>query len=202
MNRVSGHKHITHLHDFYESQMFIFLVFELCENGELFDYLTSKITLTEKKVRSIMKQILEAVHHCHKMNIVHRDLKPENILLDADFNVKLTDFGFAKMLGNNERLYEVCGTPGYLAPELLKAGMLERDECPGYSLEVDAWACGVIMFTLLVGCPPFWHRKQLTMIRLIMEARYSFSSPEWDAVTDESKNLISKFNKISNSGML
>ena len=193
LERVSGHEHIVALHDFYESQMFIFLVFELCVNGELFDFLTSKITLTEKRVRSIMKQILEAIQHCHKMNIVHRDLKPENILLDDDFNVKLTDFGFAKVLSDNQRLYEVCGTPGYLAPELLKAGMLERDECPGYGVEVDAWACGVIMFTLLVGCPPFWHRKQLTMIRLIMEARYSFSSPEWDAVTDESKNLISRF---------
>jgi len=70
--------------------------------------------------------------------------------------------------------------------------MLERDECNGYSFEVDAWACGVIMYTLLAGCPPFWHRKQLTMIRLIMEGRYSFSSPEWSSITDETKDLISR----------
>ena len=84
-----------------------------------------------------MRQIFEAVLHCHSLQTVHRDLKPENILLDENFNVKLTDFGFAKQLKNGERLYEVCGTPGYLAPELLKAGMLERDECNGYSLEVN-----------------------------------------------------------------
>jgi serine/threonine protein kinase len=65
-------------------------------------------------------QVLQAVQHCHSHNVVHRDIKPENILLDKDFNVKLTDFGFAKVLNNNERLYEVCGTPGYLAPELLR----------------------------------------------------------------------------------
>lgn len=193
LRRVSGHPNIVTLHDVYESRTFIFLVFELCRNGELFDLLTSKVRLSEKRVRLVMRQVLEAVAHCHALGVVHRDLKPENILLDEDFNVKLTDFGFAKVLQGGERLYEVCGTPGYLAPELLKAGMLERDECDGYGLEVDAWACGVIMYTLLVGCPPFWHRKQLTMIRLIMEARYSFSSPDWNAVTDEAKDLIAKF---------
>ena len=65
-------------------------------------------------------QVFLAVQHCHAHHVVHRDIKPENILLDKDFNVKLTDFGFAKVLGTNERLYEVCGTPGYLAPELLR----------------------------------------------------------------------------------
>jgi len=159
-------------------------------------FLFSQVRLSEKRVRSIMKQVLEAVVHCHDLNVVHRDLKPENILLDDEFNVKLTDFGFAKVLQGGERLYEVCGTPGYLAPELLKAGMLERHECNGYSFEVDAWACGVIMYTLLVGCPPFWHRKQLQMIRMIMEGRYSFSSPDWDTVTEEAKDLISRFLQV------
>ncbi len=193
LKRVSGHPNIVTLHDMYESDTFIFLVFELCRNGELFDYLTSKVRLPEKRVRLIMKQVLEAVAHCHKLGVVHRDLKPENILLDESLNVKLTDFGFARVLQDDDRLFEVCGTPGYLAPELLKAGMLERHECSGYSFQVDTWACGVIMFTLLVGCPPFWHRRQLTMIRMIMEAKYSFSSPDWNSVTDEARDLISKF---------
>jgi phosphorylase kinase gamma subunit len=187
---VAGHDNIIQLIDVFESATYIFLVFELCHNGELFDHLTSVVTLSEKRARRIMKQVLDAVQHCHSRNIVHRDLKPENILLDSDYNVKLTDFGFAKVLSPGERLYEVCGTPGYLAPELLKAGMVEKEECDGYNTQVDVWACGVILYTLLVGFPPFWHRKQLLMLRLIMEGKYSFSSPDWTSITEPPKDLI------------
>lgn len=116
-----------------------------------------------------MKQLFEAVSYIHGKGIVHRDLKPENILLDDNLNVKLTDFGFAKVLSANERLFELCGTPGYLAPELLRASMYEN--AAGYRQEVDIWACGVIMYTLLVGFPPFWHRKQMITLRNIMEGR-------------------------------
>ncbi|XP_057365727.1 phosphorylase b kinase gamma catalytic chain, skeletal muscle/heart isoform-like isoform X2 [Daphnia carinata] len=190
LRRVAGHPYIIELHDVFESETFIFLVFELCRNGELFDYLTSVVTLSEKKTKYIMKQLFEALQHVHRMNIVHRDLKPENILLDDNLNVKLTDFGFARILQPGEKLFELVGTPGYLAPELLKSNMFEGFD--GYSKEVDMWACGVIMFTLLIGCPPFWHRKQMIMLRNIMEGRYSFTSPEWDDITDAPKDLISK----------
>ena len=83
---------------------------------------------------------------------------------------------------------DLCGTPGYLAPELLRASMYEDAE--GYGNEVDLWACGVIMYTLLVGFPPFWHRKQMIMLRNIMEGKYEFCSPEWDDITEESKDLV------------
>ncbi|XP_050553006.1 phosphorylase b kinase gamma catalytic chain, skeletal muscle/heart isoform isoform X3 [Spodoptera frugiperda] len=179
---------VIELQDVFESETFIFLVFELCKNGELFDYLTSVVTLSEKKTRYIMRQVLEGVRHVHSKCIVHRDLKPENILLDDQLNVKITDFGFAKVLKDGEKLFELCGTPGYLAPETLKANMF--DDAPGYGKEVDIWACGVIMFTLLVGCPPFWHRKQMVMLRNIMEGKYSFTSPEWADISDDPKDLI------------
>ncbi|CAG0921064.1 unnamed protein product [Notodromas monacha] len=190
LREVAGHPYIIELHDVYESDTFIFLVFELCKNGELFDYLTSVVTLSEKKTKYIMKQLFEALSFVHRKNIVHRDVKPENVLLDDNFNVKLTDFGFARKLKDDEKLHEVCGTPGYLAPELLKSAMFEDEG--GYDKAVDVWACGVIMYTLLVGCPPFWHRKQMVMLRNIMEGRFTFSSPEWDDVTDSPKDLIQK----------
>ncbi|XP_014237039.1 phosphorylase b kinase gamma catalytic chain, skeletal muscle/heart isoform isoform X2 [Trichogramma pretiosum] len=190
LRRVSGHPFIIELHDVFESNTFIFLIFELCKNGELFDYLTSVVTLSEKKTRYIMRQVFEGLQHIHNQGIVHRDLKPENILLDDNLNVKITDFGFARMLKPGERLFDLCGTPGYLAPEVLKCSMFEKPD--GYSFEVDIWACGVIMYTLLVGCPPFWHRKQMIMLRNIMEGKYSFTSPEWSDITDAPKDLINK----------
>lgn len=119
----------------FESNTFIFLVFELCKNGELFDYLTSVVTLSEKKTRYIMRQVFEGLQHVHTRGVVHRDLKPENILLDDNLNVKITDFGFAKKLANGEVLHDLCGTPGYLAPETLRCNMIEG--APGYSFEVD-----------------------------------------------------------------
>eukprot|EP00093_Oithona_nana_P012646 12646.XXX_718635_719979_1 [CDS] Oithona nana genome sequencing. len=188
---VEGHQFIIELVEVFESSAFIFLVFELCQNNDLFEYLSANVSLSEKRCRAIMKQIFEAVYHCHKKKVLHRDIKPENILLDEHNNVKLTDFGLAKEVGD-ERLYECVGTPGYLAPEVLEAGMCERNECDGYSFEVDAWACGVVMYTLLVGTPPFWHHRQLNMIRLIMRGNYSMEGPTWQTVTSETKDLIKK----------
>ncbi|XP_076025737.1 phosphorylase b kinase gamma catalytic chain, liver/testis isoform [Genypterus blacodes] len=194
LNMVKGHPSIITLIDSYESATFIFLVFDLMRRGELFDYLTEKVTLSEKETRSIMRALLEAVQYLHSFNIVHRDLKPENILLDDQGHIKLSDFGFSVQLGPGEKLRELCGTPGYLAPEILQCSMDEM--LPGYGKEVDLWACGVILFTLLAGSPPFWHRKQLLMLRMIMEGRYQFSSPEWDDRSDTVKDLISRLLQV------
>ncbi|XP_034237589.1 phosphorylase b kinase gamma catalytic chain, skeletal muscle/heart isoform isoform X3 [Thrips palmi] len=190
---VAGHPYIIEMHDVFESSTFIFLVFELCKNGELFDYLTTVVTLSEKKTRYIMRQLFEALKYVHSKNIVHRDLKPENILLDDNLNIKLTDFGFARVLQPGMKLTELCGTPGYISPEMINTAMYEnQDDAEGYDLAIDLWACGVIMYTLLVGCPPFWHRKQMVMLRNIMEGKYSFTSPEWADISEPPKDLIRK----------
>lgn len=202
LRRLSGHPNIIELHDFYESPTFFFLVFELCQRGELFDYLNQVVALSEKQTRRFMRQLLKVVEYMHSLNIVHRDLKPENILLDSDCNIKVTDFGFAAFLQTDHRdgenqLHDLCGTPGYLAPEVLKANMYENQ--PGYGRAVDLWACGVIMYTLLAGYPPFWNRRQMVMLRLIMAGDYNFETPEWQDVSNAPKELIKMLLQVDSS---
>ncbi|CAF0852387.1 unnamed protein product [Rotaria sordida] len=186
---VGDHPNIIDIVASFETPNYVFIVMELCPNGELFDYLTKVVHLSEKRTRQIMSSIFNAVNHLHSHRVVHRDLKPENILMDGNMNVKITDLGFAVQISENEPLYDLFGTPGYMAPELLQCS--QYDDMPGYSLPVDLWACGVILFTLLSGLPPFWHRKQHLMFRMIMDGQYTMTGSEWDDVSEIAKDLIS-----------
>ncbi|XP_065663622.1 phosphorylase b kinase gamma catalytic chain, skeletal muscle/heart isoform isoform X2 [Hydra vulgaris] len=190
LNRLKGHPYIISLKDSFESSAFMYLVLELAKGGELFDYLTKEVTISEKLSRKFLWQLLQAVKGIHDEGIVHRDIKPENILLDEDNNVILSDFGFGAITTNAQPLFEILGTPSYFAPEVLRCLVLEDPQ--GYGSAVDLWACGVILYTLLVGQGPFWHRKDTVMYRNIMEGSFKFQSPEWDDISEGPKDLIRK----------
>uniref|UniRef100_A0A1I8J2T3 phosphorylase kinase n=1 Tax=Macrostomum lignano TaxID=282301 RepID=A0A1I8J2T3_9PLAT len=190
LRTVQGHPSIIRLHDNFETEAYIFFVFEICPNGELFEHLNRVVRMSEKRTRAVLKQLLSALDFLHSRNIVHRDVKAENILLDSDMNIKLTDFGFAIVIDSDDMLTDLCGTPSYLSPEILVVNMFENRDIRGYGRPVDLWASGVLMYTMLSGSPPFWHRRQMTMLRMIMEARFSLDSPDWEESSDLAKDLI------------
>ncbi|XP_055486424.1 LOW QUALITY PROTEIN: phosphorylase b kinase gamma catalytic chain, liver/testis isoform-like [Leucoraja erinacea] len=190
LQMVLGHQSIITLIDHFSSATVTFLVFDLMKRGELFDYLTKKVLLTERESRVMMRELLEAVRYLHSRHVIHRDIKTENILLDDRLHIRLSDFGFSCIVQPGQLLKERCGTPGYLAPELLLCSM--SDYHPGYGKEIDLWACGVVMYTLVSGYPPFWNRKQLIMLRNIMEAKYRMDSSEWMDRTHTVKDLITR----------
>uniref|UniRef100_H2YBY7 phosphorylase kinase n=1 Tax=Ciona savignyi TaxID=51511 RepID=H2YBY7_CIOSA len=194
LKEVSGHAHIIELVDVFETSTFIFLIFELLKRGELFDYLTEVVKFSERQTRSTMRSLLEAISYLHSQNIIHRDLKPENILLDDDLQLHLSDFGFSTKIEKGQHFTELYGTPGYMSPEMLQCTVDENHR--GYGKEIDMWACGVIMYTLLAGAPPFWHRRQMIMLRRIMEGQYSFPSPDWDDISTSARDLVSRMMEV------
>ncbi|KAI2805253.1 Calcium/calmodulin-dependent protein kinase type II subunit gamma [Blomia tropicalis] len=174
------------LHDSIQEEGYHYLIFDLVTGGELFEDIVAREYYSEADASHCIQQILESVNHCHMNNVVHRDLKPENLLLASKAKgaaVKLADFGLAiEVQGDQQAWYGFAGTPGYLSPEVLK-----KDP---YGKPVDIWACGVILYILLVGYPPFWDEDQHRLYAQIKAGAYDYPSPEWDTVTPEAKNLI------------
>uniref|UniRef100_A0A4W4EMK7 calcium/calmodulin-dependent protein kinase n=1 Tax=Electrophorus electricus TaxID=8005 RepID=A0A4W4EMK7_ELEEL len=161
--------------------------------GELFEDIVAREYYSEADASHCINQILESVSHIHQHDIVHRDLKPENLLLASKMKgaaVKLADFGLAiEVQGDQQAWFGFAGTPGYLSPEVLR-----KDP---YGKPVDIWACGVILYILLVGYPPFWDEDQHKLYQQIKAGAYDFPSPEWDTVTPEAKNLINQMLTIN-----
>jgi len=181
-----NHPNIVGLKDMYETDSELYLVIELVTGGELFDKIVEKGQYTEKEASVIIHKLLEAIVYLHKINIAHRDLKPENLLLKStnDTEVMLSDFGLSKIVGQESMMETACGTPYYVAPEVLSA--------TGYDKEVDLWSVGVITYLLLCGFPPFYGESLPEVFEQIMKAEFEFPAPYWTDISAEAKDLISK----------
>lgn len=188
--KMVHHEHLVVVKDVFATQKKIFLVLELVEGGELFDKIASEGRLTEGRARFYFKQLVDGLLYCHGLGICHRDLKPENLLLDGKGNLKISDFGVSTLTVGDadaegdqraELLKTTCGTPNYVAPEVIAN--------KGYDgKKADVWSCGVILFVLLAGYLPF---EEATMVALFKKIKHAeFSYPSW--FTDSAKGLINQ----------
>jgi calcium-dependent protein kinase len=182
------HPNILKVFEYFNTKLKFFIITELCTGGELFDRITEVKFFNEKVAAHIMRQLFSAVRFCHSNNVIHRDLKPENILIDTEeerskeyFNIKVIDFGTSDILKKNKMLEKQIGTPFYIAPEVLQNF---------YNEKCDIWSCGVIMYILLCGSPPFYGNTDDEIYARVKDGKFSLDSEEWDEISDEAKDLL------------
>ncbi|XP_061114530.1 calcium/calmodulin-dependent protein kinase type 1B isoform X2 [Conger conger] len=183
--RKIHHENIVSLEETFETPTKLYLVMTLLTGGELLERILERGNYTEKDASRVIQQVLEAVRYLHQLGVVHRDLKPENLLYESpleDSKIVISDFGLSKMEEQGV-LTTACGTPAYVAPELLQQMT--------YGREVDLWALGVISYILLCGYPPFYHDNDTQLYRQIIKAEYEFDSPYWDYISESAKDFIS-----------
>ncbi|XP_034753467.1 serine/threonine-protein kinase DCLK2 isoform X2 [Etheostoma cragini] len=191
--RKVKHPNIIMLIEEVDTPSELYLVMELVKGGDLFDAITSSAKYTERDAGVMVYNLAGALKYLHSTNIVHRDIKPENLLVfeypDGTKSLKLGDFGLATVVEGP--LYTVCGTPTYVAPEIISES--------GYGLKVDIWAAGVITYILLCGFPPFRSENNLQedLFEQILMGRLDFPSPYWDNITDSAKELIGKMLQVN-----
>ncbi|XP_077066409.1 calcium/calmodulin-dependent protein kinase 1Db isoform X2 [Siphateles boraxobius] len=185
--RKVKHENIVALEDIYESPSHLYLIMQLVSGGELFDRIVERGFYTEQDASALIKQVLDAVNYLHSLGIVHRDLKPENLLYfnpNEESKIMISDFGLSKMEdATNDIMSTACGTPGYVAPEVLAQ--------KPYSKAVDCWSIGVIAYILLCGYPPFYDENDSKLFEQILRAEFEFDSPYWDDISDSAKDFIS-----------
>jgi serine/threonine protein kinase len=182
-----AHPNIVRLHEAYEEPDYYYLVQELMTGGELFDRIVEKEFYHDREAQHAVCTILSAVNYMHSKKVVHRDLKPENLLLvskDSDTNIKICDFGFATREVEPNSLTTVCGSPNYVAPEIV-AGI-------PYGKQVDMWSLGTIVFLLLGGYAPFDEPDLKTQYSRIVEADYEYKDEYWEHASDDARDFIDK----------
>jgi len=198
INRKVEHQNIVRLHNTIQELETNYFIMDLVTGGELFEEIVARQHYSEIDASTCMAQILMALDHCHERGIIHRDLKPENLLLssrDKNAIIKLADFGLAvEVKGENEphSRHGFAGTPCYMSPEVVTG--------VPYGKEVDMWSCGVILYILLVGYPPWdfaWEDDMRhKLYSQIKAGQYRYESPEWDEVTSEAKYLIDQMMSV------
>lgn len=179
----SSHPNVLNFLEWFEDRDNVYMVLELCTKGTLMDMVRKRKRLTEAESQFYMAQLLDGMVYMHSKNVIHRDLKLGNIFLDSHMNLKIADFGLAaQILYDGERKKTICGTPNYIAPEILSGKA-------GHSFEVDIWAAGVIMYTLLVGKPPFETTDVKLTYRKIKANSYTFPDK---VVGRDARDLITR----------
>lgn len=176
------HPNIVKIYEYFEDGKFIYIVMELVTGGELFDKIQSVHRFTEKKAAEYFIQILSGVNYLHKHKIVHRDLKPENVLFDGEI-LKIVDFGTSKIYDASKKMKKCHGTPYYIAPEVLNGSYTEK---------CDVWSCGVILYIMLCGFPPFNGKDDDEILDAVLKGKFNFNLPEFKHVSNTAKNLIKK----------
>mmetsp|Transcript_17745 Transcript_17745/g.38338 ORF Transcript_17745/g.38338 Transcript_17745/m.38338 type:complete len:375 (+) Transcript_17745:843-1967(+) len=180
-----NHQHIMQLDNVVVTINHYYLVTEYLEGGELFDRIVDKSSYTESEARDSLKILFGALAYMHSEGIAHRDLKPENLLLQykhSDSEIKIADFGFAKQAKDDHSLDTMCGTPGYVAPEILRK---ER-----YGTKVDMWSMGVIVFIMLGGYPPFYADSPRGLLKATKAGKFEFDPEYWGDISTGAKDLI------------
>ncbi|KAG6475040.1 hypothetical protein ZIOFF_064257 [Zingiber officinale] len=182
--KLIKHPNVVQIHEVIASKTKIYIVLELVDGGELFDKIVNHGKLKEDEARRYFQQLINAVDYCHSRGVYHRDLKPENLILDSFGVLKVSDFGlsaFAPQIREDGLLHTTCGTPNYVAPEVL------NDK--GYNgTTSDVWSCGVILFVLMAGYLPFDEPNIMNLYKKISKADYSF--PAW--FSSGAKKLIAR----------
>jgi calcium/calmodulin-dependent protein kinase I len=184
------HPNIVSLLDVFEDNDRVYLIMELMNGGELFDRICNDFPngYSEKQSSVLIKKIIEAVKYLHDKGIIHRDLKPENLLFSSpdkyDAEIKISDFGLAKIWSGDMLVKTACGSPNYVAPEVL------LNDMHGYSFACDMWSVGVVLYVLLCGFCPFFDECTPALFASITSGNYSFPSPPWDSISEDAKDLV------------
>lgn len=173
----------------FENDTHFYLVLELVTGGELFDYIVEKQRLGEEESRTLFRQMIDAVDYLHSMDVAHRDLKLENILLsnDSKDQIKISDFGLSRIVGEQSFMQTLCGTPEYLAPEVWTDA-----KTSGYGKACDMWSLGVILYTMLEGDRPFKQVQGKSVIDQVTRGTFVFEAECWNSISSDAKDLITK----------